>query len=139
MTSTIRWCRHHSSPAPLTDHCALGVDIGSMVKRGTQGAFYKLPCHDLSEPGIQKAECVKCSFFTDKEIAAKAEEDRKWLDKFNERLIKMAPLLGRLKDRKGKSGSCNCPICGETARWSCAPNGHIRMKCPTEDCVNFVE
>lgn len=137
----IKWCKHHSSPGPLEDKCALGIDISKMVQRGTYGAFYKLPCHNQSDKDVVKCSCDKLEFFTDKEVADQEAEEEKWLEEAERRITIIVPLMQKLKESPGMTGIADCPVC-KTGKinWSCSiRNRHLIMKCSTLECINFME
>lgn len=146
------WCRHHKRVyIPHLGHeCALGIDIEKLTTDqcgvANFGRHYMLPCHNSTAPDTKKAVCDKCSLFTEAEIAAEDAEREEWTKKAVARLESTLPLLETIKkltrESKGdRRGSNPCPACENgTVTWACAYfNGHVRMRCSTEDCINFME
>lgn len=72
------------------------------------------------------------------------DDDKAWIKERTRIMKSVIPLTMKIKkENKGKDahGVDDCPACGGgTVRWAIAAyNGHIRMQCSTEDCVNFME
>ena len=145
------WCRHHSSPTPMTHACAIGVDIKAMVPPGTFGGHYMLPCHTSTSLGVHKRECAKRSLFTAAEVEKQDAETDAAMQEAIRRLELTVPMIRRIKEkhrrtgRRGGDGEVRtgvepCPVCGNSMDWSLAgSNGHIAMKCQTPDCIAFME
>lgn len=66
------------------------------------------------------------------------DEANEWYAQF----LRELPHWERLKKehKRGSSGTCTCPRCGEECVWSIASvNGHLWAKCRTDGCVSFME
>lgn len=136
-----RWCKHHEpGDKPLEHKCTAGVDIAQLVPPGQFGGAYMLPCHDNHHDTIQKAKCPKRLLPSDEEQAEIDAERERFAEECKRRLLLTLPLVAEVKDRGGV-GESPCPVCESgTVAWSVADyNRHVRMRCSTDDCVNFME
>lgn len=49
-------------------------------------------------------------------------------------------VLDACDKRKGAHGHVRCPRCGEKLYWASDPgNGHVRAKCETFECTEFMQ
>jgi hypothetical protein len=49
-------------------------------------------------------------------------------------------LFEKTKGKKGEAGTQLCPICGNTVRyWTSTYNGHLRVRCDTEGCIQMIQ
>jgi hypothetical protein len=94
-----------------------------------------MPCFKEKNSAIV---CDKYRDPTDKELE---DHERSWEDA-KKRLFTVFPLVSKLKkeNKKGGSGVEECPVCKKGISWQISGyNGHIRMNCQTEGCINFIE
>lgn len=141
-----RWCRHHTKPKPLTDGCAIGLDPrgDDVYGKGPPGGWFRLPCHDQWQDDCgEKRSCSSYDPFTDEEIAQQDDERHAAAMEAVKMINAVTPLAAKIKrEHRGKSarGVASCPICAAKLRWThAATNGHISMRCTTEDCIAFME
>ena len=144
MGDRIVWCKHHEQPEPMVHRCKAGVDIDSLVSPGTLGRHYILPCnsddHPEGAPQCKRLDCAWAEWPTPEEIAAEDAETERFAQECVERLQKTLPMIGRIKKGTALQGREDCPVCDGTVEWAVASgNKHIRMRCSTEDCINFME
>lgn len=104
------------------------------------GGWFRLPCHDQWRDGCGiKRSCADYSPFTVEEVAAQDAE----MAAAVKRIQASESLVARVKrENKGRDarGLDTCPVCGKPLAWSHAGyNGHVAMKCETEDCIAFME
>lgn len=105
----------------------------------------RLPCTPAFEAdrlakGIEVATCQKFEAVTQAEIDTEDAE----FEALTERFRKAAPALSEIrKAHKGKSGhgEIPCPTeCGGTLHWGISGyNGHMRGRCTTAGCLNWIE
>lgn len=139
----INWCRHHSHPEPLEHACALGIDINAILPRKTFGHHYAMPCNTATSDGTPKCKCDKRDLFTAAEIAQQDADSQAAMDECERYLRATLPLLAQIKDEnrgKDATGRSRCPVCEGHVRWTHAgSNGHVAMRCSTQDCIAFIE
>jgi hypothetical protein len=132
-------CRHWRGTVEKT--CEAGVVLRSLVGGTDFGWVTRLPCR-VEHRG--KNQCVTCDKLTPVSAEEVAAHDRE-VEVFVERATREMELCYQLVDRlkkecRGQTGHDVCPVCGGTLRWAVAAyNGHVRLVCSTEDCVNVWE
>ncbi len=114
--------------------CKTGVTIVDFNGGEKKGLLGKLPCSGK--------ECVaKCDKFL-KPSAEQIKEHEGWFEEAVARITKLNPLIKKLKEENpnGGVGNVECHACGKNLHWSVsAYNGHIHLKCETDDCVSMME
>ena len=115
------------------------------------GSAWRQPCKVVtSERGLRvlaeygpQGTCDKYEEPSEEEIAASEEEEAKSLERALERMIRVAPLIAKIRiEHKGESwqGIENCPECGGKLHLRhAALNGHVWCKCETEGCLAWME
>lgn len=135
------YCVHY---APSEGNgCAAGMDREKIqcvpTPRGDGGQMVKWgPCihgHALENP---TAHCPKWERLS-------MEQAEKYADDIEATLHRMTvvdPVISAWRKKKplGKSEVIECPACKGWLHLSqAACNGHVRARCETDDCVNFIE
>jgi hypothetical protein len=121
--------------------CEADINLRQLVGGPDAGWVIRLPClaHFREKPENPRIECPEFRAVTDDEL----REDQATVEAAVLRMEKVAPLVDHLKTAyagKTTQGRAKCPACGDKLSWSISGyNGHVWMKCPTEDCVNFME
>lgn len=131
-------CKHYRG---TQEPCGAGVNLREHVGGPDFGWASRLPCNASLREG-SKGETVPCGLYeepTPEEIA----QDERLMNEAIERLMATMPLCTTIKyanQGKDATGETLCPVCGKNLRWTHAGyNGHVAMKCETDDCVNFME
>ena len=142
------WCRHYTgffNRAQRNTTCAAGIEYDSVatpvdyyiksqlgIPSRNRQAF---PCI-MGQHQLAKA-CPKQSFLTDEEVA---ERDRKADAESNNIDIARRAIVEYTNGKRGVSGKIGCPICNGNLQYAVASiNGHIRARCSTVGCVNWIE
>ncbi len=139
------WCRYHEHIVPLEHRCKAGVDLSAILPRNTFGHHYAMPCNSATSPGTVKRTCSKRDLFTPEEVAQQDAEAAADIEIMEKRLLATLPLLEQIKTRHARfdaSGRSDCPVCGVVGgvAWTHAKfNGHVSMRCVTQDCIAFME
>ncbi len=135
-------CKHYNGSLALLmgeSHCChAGIDIRKATGGSDTGWFLRMPCRAETE-----TQCKHYAEPTTEEVQASEAERKRGMDALIARMTILSPLIVKLKDEnadEGGEGALDCPICKGVLRWSISSyNGHIRMQCETEQCVNFME
>lgn len=105
-----------------------------------------MPCHDDARNGLfgEKRVCADFDPWTPAEIVAEEKASRAAVKEAMRRIVLTEPLIAQIKRnhrRQNARGQSDCPACGVAAAltWSHAPNGHVAMKCRTDNCLAFME
>lgn len=125
-------CKHWAGS--INNICNAGVDWQEVTGGEQLGIMRRCPCINPEH----KSKCDKHEFPTEEEL--KAEEE--WLAKTIEQFEKELPFWNNLKSKhkRGTQGKCKCPRCDGTCDWSiAATNGHLWVRCQTENCIAFME
>lgn len=136
------YCVHYA-PRECDSGCRAGVDRGTLPEALTPSADGKRmvpwgPCiggHTLENP---LAVCPKW----ERRSLEQAEEYADGMEACMTRLTVVDPVITawRRKLPIGKAEVIECPACkGRLHLSQAACNGHVRARCETADCVNFVE
>lgn len=119
-----------------TRKCEAGVDINQFSAPG-ESLGDRMPC-------FGKSSCnAVCEKF-ETPSAEKVAEHEAWINRRLEEVTKINPLVSQLKkdNPDGGNGQCDCPICEnqKSLSWGISSyNGHIHMRCETENCINLME
>lgn len=144
-------CKHFNG-----DHhnkaCAAGVvyDDVTPEPKNTMGLALRRPCRAECIGGprasaSQLAEFAKRGTCPKFELPTKEdlESDEREMQAAVNRMMKLTPMIRLVKnEQRGKNwqGIRECPICsGRLHMQHSAYNGHMRGKCETEGCVNWIE
>lgn len=119
--------------------CAAGQDMQAIrcVPTGPKGLKWG-PCiggHELPDP-LQ--HCPKWQRPSQED----AEKHADAMEAIMTRMEIVDPVIGAWKKKKpiGKTEVIECPACqGRLHLTQSSYNGHVRAKCETEGCVNFIE
>lgn len=131
-------CIHYNgvyNPMIKPNVCEKGIAYRELVGGENSGWIIRLPCFKSHDTNI------KCELY----LEPTTEELNQWEKKQDEhvnRMLASLPLLEKLKsqNKKGGSGTCECPLCKGELNWSISPtNNHGRLVCETENCVNIIE
>jgi hypothetical protein len=107
----------------------------------------RIPCHKRIEARdgepVPRATCDRYEDPTDEEIAADEAEWERIAADSERKMRAVGPLVKRIKrENKGRSnrGVEECPCCKGKLHWTIAGyNGHVHMRCETDDCIAFME
>lgn len=119
--------------------CDAFVNVRLLVDGPDTGWFKRMPCDIRNKTEIT---CVHLSLPTAEEVEASKEDRKRWMDAFMAKLKLVDPLICSLKESHphGGEGVEECPSCKGSLHWGIAEcNGHIHMRCETQDCINFME
>ena len=134
----MNYCQHYD-PHPGRKGCKAGCDINAIQHAEIPGKRIKWgPCIDGHLLPDAKALCPKWERYTREQGEAYADETERSLNK----LLVASPFISawRGKEPQGKSETVECPVCKGLLHLSQSSyNGHVRARCETEDCINFIE
>lgn len=137
------YCTHYA-PKPgasfKSDSCALGCGASEMMKKAREmgGEPRMAPCIGGHESKDVLAICPKWERRSLEHAEARADrimEDMR-------RMEVVGPVVSAWRKRLpiGKSEVIECPACkGRLHLSQSSYNGHVRGKCETTDCVNWIE
>lgn len=129
-------CEHRTGF--VEKQCRAGVVFAELRATLPPDAIPAWPCfwYEGCKPNMQcgKFEPVGLKVLQDKEVAIQATIAR----------IKLSmPFIASIKQEfKGQNfvGTRQCPVCSKTLSIRhAAYNGHVAVRCETEDCLNFME
>lgn len=133
------YCVHYDpQPGKPKVGCKAGQDIGNIQCVTTTKGMKWGPCiggHELDEP---LKHCPKWERRSLESAEARADS----IEAMLERMKIVDPVIGAWRKKKpiGKSEVIECPVCkGRLHLSQAAYNGHVRARCETADCVNFIE
>lgn len=136
-------CIHYQG---TREDCKAGVNLRTLVGGPDFGWCTRLPCRSGWRKPDAAGKCVACTQYvgaTQEDVDRHEAETKAMIQRANDEMEKVAPLVARIKkENKNRdvSATDRCPICGKALYWSHARyNGHVHMKCETEDCVSFME
>lgn len=133
MTRPIR-CKHFTGIGE--DACRAGVNYRSLVGGSDFGWALRIPC-TTTKRSENQVPCEKHDRMTAEEIAA---EDEKFERAFQRTTGAYSAIKAIVGDRRGVSGTIDCPGCHAPLHYSVARlNGHIHACCETDECVSFME
>jgi hypothetical protein len=147
-------CKHFNG-AHHNECCEAGVRYSDVTPDWDKpGRAIRLPCRNsletytanpaanesLSKEFAKRGTCPKYAEPTAAEIA----EDEAETERLIARMMAVGPTMAKIKkEHAGQnwSGVLPCPVCGKANLHvvHVAYNGHVRAKCETADCVNFME
>lgn len=132
--------------------CRLGICyLDVTAKRDQPGSFFRMACQTPNDGhGVKVLEetgpagtCEHFSALTEDELAQQEEESKRAFERSIEMMTKVAPIITAVKKKyKGKTirGVKTCPVCkGKLHVTHAASNGHVHMRCETENCIAFME
>lgn len=135
-------CKHFNGIQNNT--CDAGVCYNDVtIDPDKPGRALRIPCMSEFRSGKkldgEPAKCDKYQEPTKDEIAAFDAVIQAAVD----RMTKCGPWIGRMKKAHPNGVSVaadTCPICGGIIRFGISSyNGHMRARCDTPDCINFIE
>lgn len=127
------WCRHYNGL--VKDVCEVGVRYSDLVPDVRQQAN-GLPCFWSNRKKENLPTCERREWPSRGEL----QEREEWIQEY---IGYVVPLIGQIKKqhgRKNASGELECPRCRNQLRYTVAAyNGHTSGKCPTVDCLSWME
>lgn len=135
----MNYCQHYGRGKGADMVCAAGMDLKT-IKKVPTGAKQILwgPCiggHELADP---KAHCPHWI----RRTRAQGEKRADQVEKSMRLMTVVMPAVDAWRDKLplGKAEVIECPECnGKLHLSQSSYNGHVRAKCETKDCVNFIE
>jgi hypothetical protein len=137
-----RGLHHHST-------CEAGVNVRQITGGPDAGWGIRVPCRKEVEVRdgrpVERAHCDLYEEPTAEEIAADEAEWEAIAAKSDRQMKAVEPLVLQIKrdnERVSATGVADCPACGGAGklRWGIVGyNGHVHMRCETEDCISFME
>lgn len=125
-------CKHwHGS---VNDVCKAGVNWQEVTGGPQLGIMRRCPCINTEHA----AKCDLHALPTPEELAA---EEAEW-ERILAQHVAERPHWEKIRreNPRGSSGVCKCPRCGGECQWSIAfTNGHMHVRCRTDDCIAFME
>lgn len=125
-------CKHWRGS--INDTCEVGIDWQKITGGEQLGIMRRCPCLNPKH----RSKCEQHELPTLEELEAEEKELQEMMDQFEKEL----PFWSRIKqeNKRGTQGICKCPRCDQDCHWSIAGlNGHLWVKCSTENCVAFME
>ena len=136
-------CKHYQGIQ--AGECAVGVKLRTLVGGADDGWCTRLPCLG-SFRGRANGPTVMCDLFvlpTAAEIAEEEAETAAMIAEAEARFRILDPVCEKIKaESRGKDahGTTTCPACEGELHWRhAAYNGHVWLKCATDDCVAIIE
>lgn len=135
------YCQHyHPKPGMKLREtsCSVGCDTTVIQKAAIPGKTMKWgPCIDGHLLPDAKALCPKWERYTREQGEKYADDCERSLRK----LMVVGPFIKAWRVKPwGKAEVVECPVCkGRLSLSQASCNGHVRARCSTEDCINFIE
>lgn len=130
-------CSHFTGVGAKT--CKVGICYRELVGGEEFGWVVRIPC--ITTEGTDHEHVVQCNKYdamSDEEIDAAIVDMEEADCKITLFFEWFAPI--RETAERGCVHEDTCPVCGKAIRYSLAvSNGHARVQCATEDCINFIE
>ena len=134
----MNYCQHYD-PQPHGKGCKAGMDLKTVQVVPTGEKGYKWgPCiagHTLKNPLEHCPKWIRRTREMGEKRADSVERSMNILTKVMPRISEW-----RKEAPQGKSEVIECPACnGKLHLSQSSYNGHVRARCETENCVNFIE
>lgn len=134
-------CKHYRGALGGESVCCAGVNMRELVGGPDAGWIIRLPCNAaLRLSGGNQT--VPCDLYEEPTAEELAEEEQA-INASMARFMATVPLCSKIKaihEGESAEGVDKCPVCGGELHWSHSGyNGHVAMRCETENCVRFME
>lgn len=138
-------CKHYTGQHGGGPCCRAGVNYVNLAASQEDGWALRLPCNaymieTARKKGVTQATCPKRETPTEAELDAEEADIAAAIARHEKAQGALNEIRRAHKGRSAR-GTIPCPACGTgTIDWSIAGyNGHMRVRCSTPDCLNWVE